>query len=156
MIDLDIPGFGAFALRHLVLDYNGTIAVDGILLLGCREALDLLAKHLEIHVITADAHGHAREHLSRLPVSVTVISENSQAEAKLEFIRQLGVESVVAIGNGCNDRKMLEAAAIGIFVVQKEGGAIAALKHADIISTNLLEALDLLRHPRRLLATLQS
>ena len=28
MIELDIPGFGQRALHHLVLDYNGTLAID--------------------------------------------------------------------------------------------------------------------------------
>ena len=29
MIDIEIPGFGRLQLAHLVLDYNGTLAIDG-------------------------------------------------------------------------------------------------------------------------------
>ena len=29
MISKTIPGFGALRLQHLVLDYNGTLALDG-------------------------------------------------------------------------------------------------------------------------------
>jgi soluble P-type ATPase len=156
MIDLDIPGFGAFSIRHLVLDYNGTLALNGSLLPGVRELLGMLAPSLEIHVVTADTFGTAAQHLSGLPVRLTIIPEGEQAEAKLEYIRGLGAGSVIAIGNGRNDRKMLEAAAIGIFTVQKEGGSLRALSRADVITTNVLDALELLRYPKRLVATLRS
>ena len=53
MMEFDIPGFRRLQIRHLVLDYNGTIAVDGILLEGVGERIRALAEHLAIHVITA-------------------------------------------------------------------------------------------------------
>lgn len=156
MIDIDIPGFGVFALKHLVLDYNGTLAVDGNLLPGARELLGMLAGKLEIHVITADTFGLARENLAGLPVNLTIIPVADQIEAKRTFVEQLGPRSTVAIGNGRNDRDMLQAAAIGIFVVHNEGGSVDAMKHADVIATNFIEAFDLLRYPKRLAATLRS
>lgn len=156
MIDVDIPGFGRFALKHLVLDYNGTIAVGGNLLPGVLEVLEQLAPVLEFHVVTADTFGSARQNLAGMPVNVVVLPEGGQAEEKADYVRGLGAESVVAVGNGRNDRKMLEAAAIGIFVVQREGGAVRTLAKADVISTNVLEALELLLYPKRLVATLRS
>jgi len=156
MIDIDIPGYGAFTLQHLILDYNGTLALDGHLLPGVREVLGALALQLEIHVITADTFGAAGKYLAGLPVQLTILPGSGQTEAKEAFLYRLGADRAVAIGNGRNDRKMLEAAAIGIAVVQKEGGAVQAIQHADLISTNILEALELLRHPKRLVATLRS
>jgi len=156
MIDIDIPDFGAFALRHLVLDYNGTLALDGHLLPGVREVLGALAPLLEIHVITADTFGLAGKYLAGLPAHLTILPGGALADAKLNFIHQLGAESAVAIGNGRNDRKMLQAAAIGIALIQKEGGAVQAMQHADLISPHILEALELLRYPKRLVATLRS
>ena len=156
MIDIDIPDFGAFALQHLVLDYNGTLALDGHLLPGVREVLGALAPLLEIHVITADTFGLAGKYLAGLPVHLTILPGEALADAKLNFIHQLGAKSAVAIGNGRNDCKMLQAAAIGIALLQKEGGAVQAIQHADLISTNILEALELLRYPKRLVATLRS
>ncbi|RYD65127.1 MAG: ATPase P [Verrucomicrobiaceae bacterium] len=156
MIDLDIPGLEVFSIRHLVLDYNGTLALNGNLLPGVLDVLGMLAPSLEIHVVTADTFGTAAAQLVGLPVKLTVLPENDQAEAKLEYVRNLGVESVIAIGNGRNDRKMLEAAAIGIITVQKEGASLRALTRADVITTNILDALELLRYPKRLVATLRS
>lgn len=156
MIDLDIPGLGVFAIRHLVLDYNGTLALNGNLLPGVLEVLGMLAPSVEIHVLTADTFGTAVQELAGLPVKLTVLAENDQAEAKLDYIRALEPESVIAIGNGRNDRKMLEAAGIGIITVQKEGASLRALTRADVITTNVLDALELLRYPKRLVATLRS
>ena len=156
MIELNIPGFGAFALEHLVLDYNGTLALDGKLLPGVAEVLGALEPELAIHIVTADTFGLAAKQLARLPVELTILSGANQQEAKLEFIRNLGPQQVVAIGNGRNDAKMLAEAAIGIAVVQREGAAASALASADIVANSFWEALDLLRHPRRLVATLRS
>ena len=90
-----------------------------------------------------------------MPLKPAPTSGNQQ-EAKLEFIQKLGVEHVVAIGNGRNDAKMLAAAAIGISVIQREGAAASALASSDIIANSFWEALELLRNPRRLVATLRS
>lgn len=156
MIELDIPGLDAYTIKHLVLDYNGTLALNGNILPGVVEVLGMLVPSVEIHVVTADTFGTAAQQLSGLPVKVTVLPENEQAEAKLDYVRSLGAESVIAIGNGRNDRKMLEAAAIGIITIQKEGASLRALGRADIVTTNVLDALELLRYPKRLVATLRS
>ena len=46
--------------------------------------------------------------------------------------------------------------ALGVVVVQAEGSAADAVLSADIVVTDILNALDLLRHPLRLTATLRS
>ncbi len=156
MISIDIPGFRKLELAHLVSDYNGTLALDGKLLPGVAEALSDLAPKLHIHVITADTFGFAKAQLAALPVKLKIIPVESQAEAKLQFLSELGADTVVAIGNGRNDRKMLKAAALGIALVQTEGGAAETLASADVASTSILDALELLRNPKRLVATLRS
>jgi len=156
VIRIDIPGFRSLGLAHLVLDYNGTLAQDGKLLPGAGKALAALSSGIRIHVVTADTFGFAARELAGLPVELTIIPTGSQAEAKRDFVSRLGAETVVAIGNGRNDRKMLEAAALGIAVIQREGGSAEALASADVVSPGVLDALDLLRHPKRLVATLRS
>lgn len=156
MIEISIPGFRNLCLSHLVLDYNGTLAVDGRLLPGVGDVLTNLATHLTIHVITADTFGLAAAQLNGLPVKLTIAPVESQAETKLAFVMALGTESVVAIGNGRNDRKMLKAAALGIALVQREGGSVETLTSAEVVATSILDALDLLKNSKRLLATLRS
>jgi len=156
MISIDIPGFRKLELEHLVSDYNGTLAFDGKLLPGVAEALSSLASSIDVHVITADTFGLAEAQLAGLPVKLAITPPESQAEAKLQLVSELGADTVVAIGNGRNDRKMLGAAALGIALIQREGAAAETLASAKVVSTSVLDALDLLRNPRRLVATLRS
>ena len=156
MLEIDIPGFATLRLAHLVSDYNGTLALDGRLLPGVAEALRALAPLLTIHVITADTFGIAGGELAGLPLTLTITPPDDQSAAKLAFVNGLGADSVVAIGNGRNDRLMLRAAALGRALVQREGGAAETIASADVLAASVLDALDLLQHPLRLRATLRS
>jgi len=156
MIECDIPGSGHLRLEHLVLDHNGTLAVDGQLLPGVGEALTRLAPDLSIHVLTADTFGLAAAQLAGLPVKLTILPRERQDEGKRDFVLRLGAERCVCIGNGRNDRLMLGAAALGIAVILGEGAASATLTEADIVCTDILAALALLDHPLRLVATLRT
>lgn len=156
MLALAIPGFGDLELEHLVLDYNGTLAVDGSLIPGVRDALLALSDRLAVHVVTADTFGRAGGELAGLPVKLTIIPIQAQAEAKLAYVQQLGARRVCAVGNGRNDGKMLAAAALGIAVMQSEGVAGDALAAAAVVAGGILDALDLLRRPLRLIATLRA
>ncbi|MGZ4955505.1 MAG: HAD family hydrolase [Methylobacter sp.] len=156
MISIDIPGFNKLGLTYLVSDYNGTLAVDGQLLPGVADILTALAPVIKIHVITADTFGLARSQLDGLPVELTIVPIESQAKTKLQFVTELGADTVVAIGNGRNDRKMLKAAAVGIALIQREGGSAKTIVKSDIICTSVIDALALLLNPKRLIATLRS
>lgn len=156
MLTIDIPGFKKLELVHLVSDYNGTLAVDGELLPGVAELLASLAPLIKIHVITADTFGLARAELAGLPVELIIAPAESQADTKLQFVNSLGADQVVAIGNGRNDRKMLQAAAIGVALIQREGGAAQSIANADLVCHSVIDALNLLHNPKRLIASLRS
>lgn len=156
MLTMTIPGWKTLQLAHLVLDYNGTIALDGRLIDGVKARLTALAASLTVHVLTADTFGNVREALGDLPCQLVVIPVDRQAEAKLAYVAALGPDACVCIGNGRNDRLMLQESALGIAVVQAEGAAAQAILAADAVSCNILEALDLLYRPLRLTATLRS
>ena len=156
MIKISIPGFKNLQIDHVVCDYNGTLAVDGELLPGVRDLLITLSSSVDIHVITADTFGLAKAQLSGMPAALKIISLENQSEEKLEFISKLGSDTVFAIGNGMNDRKMLASAAVGIALIQKEGASSATVASADIVSSSIIDALDLLLNPKRLIATLRS
>jgi P-type E1-E2 ATPase len=156
MFTLDIPGHGTLALDYLVLDVNGTIALDGALLPGVAERLEALRGTFTLHLVTADTHGRQREIDRALGLTATLLPSGiDQAEAKAGYVRGLGADRVVAIGNGANDALMLAEAALGMCVLGPEGTALACLVHADVVVTSVTDALDLLLHPRRLVATLR-
>jgi soluble P-type ATPase len=156
MLAISIPGFRNLQLEYLVLDYNGTLACDGVLIKGVRERLERLAQDLHIHVVTADTFGKARAELAGISCQLEVLSVSSQDQAKRVYVQRLGCERVVAIGNGRNDRLMLWASALGITITQQEGAAAGTLTAADVVVPTITDALDLLRNPLRLIATLRS
>lgn len=156
MFEVDIPGFKQLRLEHLVLDFNGTLAVDGELIPGVSERLNNLASTLTVHVITADTFGKVKTQMAGVTCRVVVLKGGGQDREKLNYVDQLGPERTVCIGNGRNDRRMLEEAALGIAVLLEEGVAVQSLLAADIFCGEILSALDLLTHPLRLTATLRS
>ena len=156
MLEIDIPDFGPLSLEHLVLDYNGTLACDGEPYEGTAVRLKNLAKSMKVHVITADTFGTARKGLKDLPVALKILGPRGQAEAKAQYIESLGPGRTVAVGNGRNDRLMLERARLGIAVLEGEGASVEALTSANLCTRSTSEALDLLLYPERLVATLRS
>ena len=156
MLTIDIPDFGDLRLEHLILDYNGTLACDGQLLPQVLRTLRDLTPQLQVHVVTADTYGDAARQLKDFPCQLQILQHVGQNEAKREYVRHLGGSNCVCIGNGRNDQMMLQEAALGIAVMQEEGCATACLSNADVVVTDILTALNLLLHPKRLLATLRS
>ncbi|MDL1980242.1 MAG: ATPase P [Deltaproteobacteria bacterium] len=156
MIEIDIPGFGSLRLERLILDYNGTIAVDGQPVQGVKERLIALARHVEIHVLTADTFGGVEKKLSDIPCKIHVLPVEAQDKGKMEYVDRLGADRAVCIGNGRNDVMMLKKAALGIAVMQDEGAAASAVLSADVVVTDILFALDLISNQMRLIATLRS
>lgn len=156
MLDLNIPGGHRLRLKHLVLDYNGTIAFDGDLIESVKENLEALAGKIKIHVLTADTFGKARSSLEGIMCQISILAPEAQDIGKLEYVKELGPENTVCVGNGRNDRLMLKEAALGIAVILEEGAAVETLSAADVVCTNILSALELLKNPLRLVATLRT
>jgi soluble P-type ATPase len=151
---LQLPGAEPRLFRHLLLDFNGTLAEDGQLLDGVTQPLCVLAKKLEIHVITADTHGSARDQLAALPVKLHVLGHENQTRAKAEFLLSLD-GACVAVGNGRNDTEMLRLAGLGIALIEPEALSRHTLENADLICLNIYRALELLLKPARLVASLR-
>ena len=155
MLEIAIPGNATLRLTHLVLDFNGTLAVDGKLLHGVDESLRHLAAKLSIHVLTADATGTAAQALAGLPCALVTLQEGDQDLAKRAFVEGLGAARCVCIGNGRNDKLMLAVSALGIAVTQQEGASVQTLLAARVAAPDIGAALGLLIHPTRLAATLR-
>ena len=145
-ISLAPSGRAPLHLRHLVLDYNGTLACRGRLLPGVVERLRALGELVAVHVITLDTFGSARAELAGElaagnGVSLDVVDgcAGGEAEAKLALLQSL----------------MLEAAALSICVMGREGCAVDTLRRAHICVADIGDALDLLLYPESCAATLR-
>jgi P-type E1-E2 ATPase len=155
MFTVDIPGRGRLEIAHLVLDLNGTLAVDGVVPDTVSERLRALITKVAVHVVTADTFGTAAA-LRELAMHVQVLPPGDQVEAKAAFVRALGESRTIAIGNGSNDESMVRDAVVGIAVVGQEGAAARTVLAADIVVSDIRDALDLLLSPARLIATLRT
>ncbi|MGD8562903.1 MAG: hypothetical protein PVG03_10215 [Desulfarculaceae bacterium] len=153
-LNLDIPGWRRLELIHLVLDLNGTLALDGALIPGVKKAISSLSRDLTCHLVTADTFGTAGDLLGP-EVNLAIIKPGGESGQKLKLVESLGAETVAALGNGANDAEMLGAASLGIAVLGAEGAHLSALQAADVVAPGPLEALGLLLHPDRLRATLR-
>jgi len=148
---LEMPG-GPATFSRLVLDYTGTLSLDGVPLPGVVERLEGLASDLRITILTADTFGTVRETMRDLPVEVRVIRDGKE---KAEAVSTMGPGEVIAIGNGRNDIPMMEVAGLAMAVLGPEGAAAGLLSCADVVTRDIRDALDLITHPLRLKATLR-
>jgi len=155
VLEIDIPGFGMIRLVHLVSDFTGTLSVNGQLLPTLAERLNKLAEILKIHILTADTFGKALAQLKDINCEVHILTGENHDVQKEEYVAKLGAESVVAFGNGNNDRRMMKSARIGIAVSEEEGCAVDAIMTANIHVRRAVNGLDLLLNPKRLQATLR-
>ena len=156
MIEVTIPGWGEVRVAHLVLDYNGTLAKDGILLPGVGPRLEELHRRgVSLHIITADTNGTVAAQCAALPVEVLVFDGGAVAQEKAALVERLGAAETAAVGNGRNDVEMLRAAGLSMAVMGDEGAFTGALLVAHLACRTIEEALDLLLLPHRLKASLR-
>ena len=154
MIEVKVPGCGTYRLEHLVLDVNGTIAVDGQLVEGVAERLAKLRRSVTVRVLTADTRGRQQAIDAQLNLEAVRVASGNEAKRKAQFVRDLGGR-VCAVGNGAIDAGMLREADLGIAVLGEEGLAMEALNACDVVVPHVNAALDLLLDPLRLTATLR-
>ena len=158
-IAVRIPGFGERHLTTLVSDYTGTLAYHGELVNGVKERLLQLSEVLDIHVITADTGATAKKHLGKLPLSLNIIKGKHEDAEKREYLEAFDIQNVVVLGNGGNDRLMLqevkEKGGLAICVDCGEGSCLDALIHSHVLIHGPANALDLLLQTDRLVATLR-
>ncbi len=153
-IEIEVPGFGLLRLFHLVSDYNGTLARDGVLLPGVRKTLERVSQVLSIHVVTADTFGKASGELVGLPVKLTVLEGGDEREAKARLVESLS-GGVAVLGNGANDLAMMERATLAVAIIEGEGLYAPLLSRCHVVSRGAVEALELFLNPSRLKATLR-
>ncbi len=155
MISVPVPGWGELSIEYVMVDFNGTAALDGKLKKEVKEVMDKISRYVKVFVITADTYETADSELGSADVTFIKVDKSSSGEEKAKVVRELGPEKVVAIGNGANDALMLKEAALGIAVIGEEGCSTALMKEADVVVTDIMNALGLIAHPERLVATLR-
>jgi len=142
-------------IKHIVLDYNGTIAKDGILKDDVKKLLPLLAQKYTLHVITADTFGSVKNELKDFDIYVKVLESDNHTLEKEAYVDELNASECATVGNGNNDLKMLQKAVLGICLIGDEGCSTKTLLASDIVCKSISEALELFIYSKRLKATLR-
>lgn len=151
---IDVPGWGVVSFESVALDYNGTIAVDGIIPESVVPRLIRLTQLADVHVLTADTFGTVREQCAPFDVRVDVFPSDNAAVSKRDIVTSLQ-GGVCCFGNGFNDRLMFEEAVLSVGIIGREGLNTALTSCADVLVTDPADAFDLLLEPKRLIATLR-
>lgn len=152
---IEIPGYTTLDLKYLLLDYNGTIALDGRMNDSTKNLICEIAKELEVFVLTADTHGTAAKECEGLPVTLKTFPTDNAMHSKLEILQSLDKSYCCAIGNGRNDILMCKDAALSICIMGDEGCCSKLIEHTHITVKSIEHALSLLLKPKRLIATLR-
>ncbi len=154
-LKLEIPGKGAFKLKKIIFDLNGTLTVDGKLDAKTRSLLKKVARILDVYILTADTLGSVSQIGLENYINKQIVSGDNTSAAKVNFIDFAGPAETMAVGNGINDAGMLKKAVIGIAVLGPEGCAVATLCAADLVVNNIDDALTMVLKPQRLIASLR-
>ena len=154
MITILRSGQEPLEIDFILLDFEGTLASDRRVHPKAKDRINLLSKRTKIYILTKEEKILMEEVLKKVKAEIIYLMEGEASQQKLDLLRQLGASRTVAIGNGVDDVPMIEEAGLGISVMGKEGTFSEALKKADVVFMNILDALDFLLKPLRQKATL--
>jgi soluble P-type ATPase len=154
MISIERPGQGNLEIEFILIDFEGTLASDCRVHPKAKDKINLLSKRVKIYILTKGDKEPLMEILRKVKAEVIHLTEGEASQGKLNLLRQLGANKTVAIGNGVDDISMIEEAGLGICVISKEGTAGEMIQKADVVVSNILDALDFLLKPLRHRATL--
>ena len=152
---IDIPGRLKIDIRYIVFDFNGTIAVDGIISENIRKKIKLLSKKFTLYVLTSDTYGTAKKECEGLPVILKTFIGAASIQKSL-ILNELGSKYCACFGNGYNDINMLECSGLSIAVLSKEGMCSQLVTRADILVNDICDGIDLFLKPVRIIADLRN
>ncbi len=146
-------GVGEIELDTIILDLNGTLAVNGGIVAGVKNRIAKLKDlGFKIYIFTGDQRGNAAELSKELGIEVRKAGSLEEKEA---LTSKLDVDKTVAIGNARIDIGTFKKTKLRIATLQAEGIHVGILKHVDIIVPSIIDALDLLLNPASFKATMR-
>jgi len=154
MIAIQRPGQEPLEIEFILLDFEGTLAADRRVHPKAKDKINLLAKRVKVYILTNGEEEIVGEALKKVKAEVVYLKEGQASQEKVKLLQQLGEQRTVAIGNGVDDAGVVERAGLGICVLSKEGTAPEVVVKADLVVTDILDALDFLLKPLRQKATL--
>ena len=154
MISIQRPGMESLELHFVLIDFEGTLAMDGRVHPKAKDKVNLLSKRVTVYILTKSSKEKVEETLKKMKAEILSMTEGDSSQQKLDVLQRLGPHQTAVIGNGFDDVQIMEQAGLGMCVIGKEGSSPEAVAKADLVVTSVLDALDFLLRPLRQGATL--
>ena len=154
MISILRPGMESLDIHFVLIDFEGTLAMDGRVHPKAKDKVNLLSKRATITILTKSNREKVEETLKKMKVEILYLTEEDSSQQKLNVLQRLGSHQTAVIGNGLDDVRIMEQAGLGMCVIGKEGSSAEAMAKANLVVNNVLDALDFLLKPLRQRATL--
>lgn len=155
MININVPGRCLYSIENVVFDYNGTIAVNGMISSSIKEKIAILCELANVYVLTADTYGSAAQECEGLNVKLMTFPRDDAGDYKAKIVSNLGGNNTICFGNGYNDIKMFELSKISVAVLGDEGMCSGLVSVSNILVKSIEDGINLLLKPNRLIATLR-
>lgn len=152
---IDIPNVDVFNIENIVFDFNGTLATDGKVPPRVYRQILGLTQDFNVYIVTADTFDTVKEIFSGTEVQVKVVSKDHGLIDKKSLIESLNAKETIALGNGSNDALMLKVSGISIAVLGNEGLSLKALENSDVMIKNINDFFEMMKEPKKLIATLR-
>jgi soluble P-type ATPase len=149
MISIQRPGMENLDIHFVLIDFEGTLAMDGRVHPKAKDKVNLLSKRATITILTKSNREKVEETLRKMKVEILYVTEGDSSQQKLNALQRLGPHQTAVIGNGLDDVRIMEQAGLGMCVIGKEGASAEAMAKADLVVTHVLDALDFLLKPLR-------
>ena len=154
MIHIQRPGQEPLEIDFILISFEGALASDRRVHPKAKDKINLLSRRSKIYILTKEEKERMEEVLRKVNAEIIYLTEGESSQKKSDLVRQLGATRAVTVGNGVDDVPMMKEAAFGLCVIGKEGASSEAVKNADVVFTDILDALDFLLKPLRQKATL--
>ncbi len=140
-------------LDTLILDLNGTITIDGKLIPWVKDKILALQKEWwTVLLCSGDTQWTAAKIAQWLWATLYICKNQND---KKNVLKKHKTKHCATIGNGHIDLKLMEKCSLSIAVIQAEWCYSKSMLSSDIVCTNIIDALDILLLPKRLIATLR-
>ena len=150
-----IPNVGTYSIEKMVFDFNGTLATDGKVPPRVYRQILGLSQDFNVFIITADTFDTVEEIFSGTDVNIEIVSKANGTLDKKSLIELLNPKETIALGNGSNDVLMLKESAISIAVLGQEGLSIKALENSDLVIKDINDFFEMMKEPKKIVATLR-
>ncbi len=154
MILIQRPGQESIEIDYILIDFEGTLALDGRVHPKAKDKINLLSKRTKIYIFAKGEKEKIEETLRRVKAELFFLKEEDSSSKKLDLLLNLGAPRAVVIGNGLDDVPLMEEAGLSMVIIGKEGTSGKLIQTADLVFTNIVDALDFLLKPLRQKATL--